>query len=191
MALLLLRLQLKLPGADSLDVAKEAVSLALQVEDEAQLMAVFSAMGQSEVQTLLASFDDDTVEKLHRAKLPPDALCKSLVNKELACRLAKSMDAESAKSLWSLMEESFGDERIPWVQGAACLLAVHLGQLGVPLQRLPLEVLVEAGRFLEDQGGAFAFSRDFFKLRHRNLRCGAVAPEKCSAHLSRTGCPHP
>ena len=126
-------------------------------------MAIFSAMSQSEVETVLATFEDDTVKRLHKSKLPPDALCRSLVNKELACRLGKSMDEESLQSLWSLLEESLGDERIPWVKGAACLLAAHFGRLGVPLQHLPLEVLVEAGRFLEDKDGAFAFAQDFFK----------------------------
>ena len=162
-ALLLLRLQLKLPGADLSDVAKEAVSLSLQGEDEGELMAIFSAMSQSDVETLLATFEDATVKKLHGAKLPPDALCRSLVNKELACRLAKSMDEESLQSLWNLMEESLGDERVPWVKGAACLLAAHFGRLGAPLQHLPLEVLAEAGRFLEEKDGAAAFCQDFFK----------------------------
>ena len=179
-ALLLLRLQLKLAGADPLDVAKEAVSLSLQVEDEGELMAIFSAMSQSEVETLLAYFEDDTVKRLHKSKLPPDALCRSLVNKELACRLAKSMDEESMRSLWSLLEESLGDERISWMKAAACLLAAHFGLLGVPLQHLPLEVLVEAGRFLEEKDGAFAFAQDFFKCD-----VGISAVEQCPRKVRR------
>ena len=159
-----LRLKLKLVDTDSVEIAKEAVSLLVKVQDDDQLLDLFVAIEESAVLTLLPSFDEKAIAVMHRALLTCDASCRAHVNKEYAQRLATSLDDDHRlKTLWQLLEANLNDSSMPWVKAAACLLSAHPSRLGVKVSDLRLEVLTEASKFLDDQEEGAAFARDFFK----------------------------
>ena len=158
-ALLLLRL--KLPG-DRGTAAKEAVSLLVETRDSQQLQEAFGVMEESDIVTLLSSLDEAAVNQLRVAMLPCDLASRELVDKELARRLASRLNEERLKRLWELLQGHLDTEQDSWARAAACLLSVHIGRIEVKLGNLSLEVLVQAGKFLDDQDLAISFAQDFF-----------------------------
>ena len=182
-ALLLLKLQVV--DTDRSEMAKEAVALLVELQDDDQLREVLLAIEESDILTLLPSFDKKAIAAMHRALLMCDASCRAHVCKEYARRLASrlhdldwmpsdeeyfsddSSDDDDAvgtcKSLWQLLEANLNDKNLPWVKAAACLLCAPRLRIEVELSDLCPEVLKEAGKFLDDQGAAAVFAREFFE----------------------------
>ena len=157
----LLLFRLKLPGEHG-TVAKEVLSLLIEFEDSEQLQEAFGAMEEATIVTLLSSLDETAVNQLHVAMLPCDKPCKGLVDKELARRLASRLNEERLKRLWQLLQGHLHAEHDSWDRAAGCLLSAQMGRMEVQLHDLSLEVLVKAGKFLDDQDSAIAFAQDFF-----------------------------
>ena len=163
-ALLLLRF--KLPGTEKGKVAKEMISLLVEIQDTRQLEEALVRMEELDILPLLASLDDQTLNKLHRVTLPCGLQCRGRVDKELAKRLASQLDHDHLESLWHFLKGHLNDEEDEeddsWTAAAACLLSTHMDRMGVDLSNLPLMVLREAVECLDDQDRAIAFAQDFF-----------------------------
>ena len=157
----LLLFRLKLPGEHG-TVAKEVVSLLVETRDSQQLEEAFGTMEEPTIVTLLSSLDEAAVNQLHAAMLPCDKACKGLVDKELARRLARRLNEEHLEKLWQLLQVQLDSEQDSWAQATGCLLSAQMGRMEVQLHNLSLEVLVKAGKFMEDQDSAIAFAQDFF-----------------------------
>ena len=157
----LLLLRLKLPGEHG-TVAKEVVSLVVETQDSQQLQEAFGTMEEPDIVTLLSSLDEMAVNQLHVAMQPCHLSCRGLVDKELARRLASRLNEEHLKTLWQLLRGHLDSEQDSWAQAAGCLLSAQMGRMEVQLHNLSLEVLVKAGKFMDDQDSAIAFAQDFF-----------------------------
>ena len=163
-ALLLLRL--KMPGTDIGKVAKEAISLHLNLQDLVPLQQAMSGMKAADVAAWILSLDEEMVRNLHSALLSTDAPCKGVVSKALAQRLAGSLlNPERVQSLWQLLQlcANVPEECGIWMQAAACFLCAQLNRLQVSLRDIPSEMLRKATNFMDDQGSAVAFANSFFK----------------------------
>ena len=147
-------------------VAKEAISLLVDLYDPSLLIKAVSGMEAVEVAAWIPSLEEDSVQQLHSALLSTHAPCKGVVSKELAQRLASLLSPERVKSLWQLLlscADIADDPADSWMQAAACFLCAHLNRLQVSLPDLSSPMLTEAAKFMDDQSSAIAFAKSFFK----------------------------
>ena len=154
-----------MPGTDVGQVAKEAISLHLNLQDPVPLQQAMLGMQASDVAAWILSLDEEMVQNLHSALLSTDAPCKGVVSNALAQKLASSLQSpERVESLWQLLQlcAQAPEECGTWMQAAACFLCAQLNRLQVSLPDLPVEMLTEAMKFMDHQGSAVAFAESFF-----------------------------